>query len=83
MLKVGGVPEHYNLPWHWAFEHDLFSTQHLKISWKSYPAGTGAMCKDLQSGKLDVAVLLTEGITADIVAGAAIIISPSPPVKIY
>lgn len=67
-LIVGGVPEHYNLPWHWALEHP---NSHINQSfeWKSFPAGTGAMVKELRESSIDVAVLLTEGIIADIEAG--------------
>jgi len=78
MIRAGGVPEHYNLPWHWAFEHHLFHEQGLDVQWKSYAAGTGAMARDFRSGKLDVAVLLTEGIIAEIAEG-----NPSRVVQIY
>jgi sulfonate transport system substrate-binding protein len=68
-LSLGGVPEHFNLPWHQAIEKGAFEKQALRIRWKDYPDGTGAMVSDLRSGVLDVAVLLTEGIVADICKG--------------
>src|SRR6478735_8337130 len=66
MFRIGGVPEHFNLPWHLAIEQGLFATEHLDVSWTDYPGGTGAMCQDLREGKLDIALLLTEGILAEL-----------------
>jgi sulfonate transport system substrate-binding protein len=68
-LHVGGVPEHFNLPWHWAWEHQFCNPLFPVFEWKSYPAGTGAMLKDLREKKLDLAILLTEGMVQDIQQG--------------
>ncbi|MDQ4141574.1 MAG: substrate-binding domain-containing protein [Bacteroidota bacterium] len=68
-LRVGGVPEHFNLPWHQAIEQGKFQEQNIELTWIDYPGGTGAMAKDLRNGELDLAVLLTEGIVADIANG--------------
>lgn len=68
-IYIGGVPEHFNLPWHLAIDQGLFEQENVKVEWKEYPGGTGAMAKDLRSGAIDVAVLLTEGIVADIIKG--------------
>lgn len=68
-IKIGGVPEHFNLPWPMAIEEGLFQKQGIDLEWIEYPGGTGAMCADLRTGKLDIAVLLTEGIIADILNG--------------
>jgi ABC-type nitrate/sulfonate/bicarbonate transport system substrate-binding protein len=68
-FTIGGVPEHFNLPWHSAIEEGLFKQASIDLSWKSYPGGTGAMVKDLRNGSLDIAILLTEGIVADIAKG--------------
>ena len=65
--RVGGVPEHFNMPWHLAQENDYFTEQHLAVVWQDYPGGTGAMMQDLREGNLDVAVALTEGVVAEIV----------------
>jgi ABC-type nitrate/sulfonate/bicarbonate transport system substrate-binding protein len=74
---VGGVPEHFNLPWHLALEGGAFAERGLDLRWQDYPGGTGAMNRDLRSGSLDVAVLLTEGIVADICKGnPSVIIAP-------
>lgn len=77
-LKVGGVPEHFNLPWHWTWENQLLAGLPIDFDWKSYPNGTGAMCQDLRSGELDIAVILSEGIMQDIAEG-----NPSKIVGLY
>ena len=65
-LRVGGVPEHFNTPWHMAAAAGRFEELGLAFEWKEYPGGTGAMCRDLRSDEIDLAVLLTEGIVADL-----------------
>ncbi|QHT68438.1 ABC transporter substrate-binding protein [Rhodocytophaga rosea] len=77
-LKIGGVPEHFNLPWHQAISQGDFEGQGIQIEWKEYPGGTGEMTRDLRNGSLDLAVLLTEGIVADIVKG-----NPSKIISLY
>ncbi len=68
-LRIGGVPEHFNLPWHLAMEDRAFVEAGVVLSWEDFPGGTGAMTRALREDKLDVAVVLTEGIVADIVKG--------------
>ena len=68
-IRVGGVPEHFNLPWHLCIENGAFKQEELDISWKDFPDGTGAMCSELRAENLDVSVILTEGIIKDIAAG--------------
>lgn len=68
-LRVGGVPEHFNLPWMLAVEEKAFDALAAEVSWQDYPGGTGAMAKDLRDNKLDIAMLLTEGAVADISRG--------------
>jgi len=59
-LKVGGVPEHFNLPWHLAMKSG-FSQKGLDVKWTDFHTGTGEMVKALASNELDVAIVLTEG----------------------
>ena len=68
-IKIGGVPEHFNLPWHLCLEKGKFKEKDLNVTWKDIPEGTGAMCKALRDGELDAAVILTEGIIRDIALG--------------
>lgn len=62
-LKIGGVPEHFNLPWRLAIEEGHFKHIGLNLSWEDQHMGTGEMVKKLSDGDLDIAVLLTEGVT--------------------
>lgn len=75
---VGGVPEHFNLPWHLAIEQGLFQKAGLNVKYKDFPGGTGALTRALQSGELDLAVVLTEGIAASILNG-----NPARIIKTY
>ena len=68
-LKVGGVPEHFNLPWHHCIEKALFEKESIKIEWIDYKGGTGAMCKALREKEIDLAIILSEGIVYDIIQG--------------
>jgi sulfonate transport system substrate-binding protein len=70
-LKIGGVPEHFNLPWHLTLERRGFESLGIECEWQDYPGGSGAMAKALREGELDAALLLTEGAIAAIAAGAA------------
>ena len=65
-LRVGGVPEHFNFPWHLAMKQGRFASLGIEVEFTEYADGTGAMCRDLRADVLDVAVVLTEGIVADI-----------------
>ncbi|MFT4661407.1 MAG: sulfonate transport system substrate-binding protein [Patiriisocius sp.] len=68
-IKVGGVPEHFNLPWHLAIEGGKFAEHGFDVEWVTFKGGTGAMTKALRDGEVDVCVLLTEGIITDISNG--------------
>ncbi|TNF45894.1 MAG: ABC transporter substrate-binding protein [Bacteroidetes bacterium] len=68
-LKIGGVPEHFNLPWRLAIEEGRFREIGLDLHWSDMGGGTGQMIRGLETGSLDIAVLLTEGITKAILEG--------------
>ena len=68
-FKIGGVPEHFNLPWRIAIERGEFKQMRTDIHWSDMPGGTGQMIKGLRAGSIDIAVLLTEGITKAILEG--------------
>lgn len=68
-IKVGGVPEHFNLPWHLCIEEGLFQEVGINVIWKDFPGGTGAMTRELRHDGLDLAIVLTEGMIADIALG--------------
>jgi ABC-type nitrate/sulfonate/bicarbonate transport system substrate-binding protein len=64
-LRIGGVPEHFNEPWNIASERGLFHPLERDVVWSEFPGGTGAMLTALHEGKIDIAILLTEGAVAD------------------
>lgn len=68
-LRIGGVPEHFNLPWHLASAGGGFAALEAEVLWRDYPGGSGAMAKALRAGELDAALLLTEGAVAGIADG--------------
>jgi ABC-type nitrate/sulfonate/bicarbonate transport system substrate-binding protein len=68
-LKIGGVPEHFNLPWRLAMEEGLFRAHNIHLHWEDMGGGTGQMIRGLESKSLDIAVLLTEGISHAILKG--------------
>ncbi len=70
-LRIGGVPEHFNLPWHLALEDNAFQKAGIDLQWEDIPEGTGRMSQMLREGELDVACILTDGIVKDIIAGNA------------
>ena len=61
-----------------AIEDNKFKDKNIDLQWKEFPGGTGAMCSALREGSIDAAVILTEGIIKDIIAG-----NPSKIVKVY
>lgn len=77
-VKIAGVPEHFNLPWHLCIENGEFEEEGIDLQWTNVPEGTGKMCQMLRDGETDLAVILTEGILKDISAG-----NPSKIVQIY
>jgi cyclopropane fatty-acyl-phospholipid synthase-like methyltransferase/ABC-type nitrate/sulfonate/bicarbonate transport system substrate-binding protein len=72
ILRVAGVPEHFNEPWKICFEENLFLKQGINIEWHSVKEGTGAMINKLKSNEVDIIVALTEGLINDIANGSDI-----------
>ncbi|CAL2081235.1 substrate-binding domain-containing protein [Tenacibaculum sp. 190524A05c] len=68
-LKVGGVPEHFNYPWYITLKNKEYTQNGINLRWQDFPGGTGAMCKSLREGEIDIAIVLTEGIIKDIIDG--------------
>ena len=77
-IKIVGVPEHFNLPWHLCIENGEFEAENIDLEWTNIPEGTGKMCQMLRDGEADIAVILTEGIVKDILSG-----NPSSIVQLY
>ncbi len=70
-IKLGGVPEHFNLPIHLAIEEGGFASRGVEVEWVECNGGTGQMTKALREEEVDACILLTEGIIKDIIAGNA------------
>ena len=68
-IRIGGVPEHFNLPIHLCIEEGLFAEKGIHVEWVEFPGGTGAMNSALRNDEIDVAIILTEGIIKDIANG--------------
>jgi len=68
-FRIGGVPEHFNLPWYLTLRNKEYHEENINLRWTDYHGGTGQMCKALRDKEIDMAVILTEGIVRDIVKG--------------
>ncbi|MER3373119.1 MAG: substrate-binding domain-containing protein [Allomuricauda sp.] len=77
-VKIIGVPEHFNLPWHLAIEDGAFEDRGIALDWTDVPEGTGKMCQMLENHEADLAIILTEGIIKSISQG-----NPSKIVQVY
>ncbi|WP_300490789.1 substrate-binding domain-containing protein [Flavobacterium sp.] len=77
-IRIAGVPEHFNLPWHLCIENGEFNEVDIDLQWTDVPEGTGKMCQMLRDNETDIAIILTEGILKDISNG-----NPSSIVQIY
>lgn len=77
-VNIGGVPEHFNLPWYLTLKNGEYKREGINLRWQNYFGGTGEMAKDLRNGTIDLAVILTEGIVKDIIDG-----NPSKIVQVF
>ncbi|KAB7530768.1 ABC transporter substrate-binding protein [Flagellimonas olearia] len=68
-VKIIGVPEHFNLPWHLAMEDGAFEDRGIQLTWTDVPEGTGKMAQMLLDGETDLAIILTEGMVKSISQG--------------
>ncbi len=46
-VRVSGVPEHFNYPWHYAINNGLFAKAGFDVHWSDVTGGSGAMCSML------------------------------------
>ena len=71
-VRIIGVPEHFNLPWHLAIEEGVFEERGIDLVWTDIPEGTGKMAEMLAQEKTDLAIILTEGIIKSISHGNSV-----------
>jgi len=68
-ISIGGVPEHFNEPWHMALRDQAFQNLGIELTWQVFDGGTGQMTRALREDTCDICILLTEGVVADILKG--------------
>lgn len=68
-LRIGGVPEHFNLAWRLAVADGAFSQPMVRFD--EYPQGTGELTRALRDGELEAALVLTEGAVLDVLKNDA------------
>ena len=68
-FQIGGVPEHFNLPWYLTLSNKEYHEKGINLRWKDYFGGTGEMSRALRDKEIDMAVILTEGIVKEIIEG--------------
>jgi len=68
-IKIAGVPEHFNFPWQLCIDNDEFEAQGIDLQWTDVAEGTGKLCQMLRNKETDMAIVLTEGIIKDSIAG--------------
>ncbi len=71
-VHIGGVPEHFNYPWYLLLKSKDLQEKQVNLRWQDFDGGTGAMVQSLVNGEIDLAVMLTEGVTKAICDGAPI-----------
>ncbi|OQD43243.1 ABC transporter substrate-binding protein [Croceivirga radicis] len=69
-VRIIGVPEHFNLPWHLAIEEGAFEERGIDLEWTDIPEGTGKMAQLLKNNETDLAIILSEGIVKSITEDA-------------
>jgi len=68
-FRIGGVPEHFNLPWYLTLRDKEYQKVGINLRWQDFHGGTGQMSRALREKEIDMAVILTEGIIRDIIKG--------------
>lgn len=71
-IRIGGVPEHFNLPWHVWMDSDGPDSLGIQPTWTDFPGGSGAMIQALESAEIDLALVLTEAVFHALDRGSSI-----------
>lgn len=69
VVRLGGVPEHFNAPWH--LSRAKLLELGYDVQWTDFSSGTGALTGAMERGELDAALVLTEGILSYLLKGGA------------
>ncbi len=70
-IRIAGVPEHFNLPWHLGIEDDHFERVDAEAEFQIFSGGTGAMMGAVANDEVDLAVVLAEGCIQSLTSGTA------------
>ena len=72
MIRVGGVPEHFNYPFYLARDYGLYKKHNISVDFIIQKCGTGAMISALKQHNLDIIIALTEGLIQEMLSGTKI-----------
>lgn len=68
-IRIAGVPEHFNLPWHLGIEEGHFERVDAEAEFQVFSGGTGAMMSAIANDEVDLAIVLAEGCIQSITSG--------------
>jgi ABC-type nitrate/sulfonate/bicarbonate transport system substrate-binding protein len=68
-IRIAGVPEHFNLPWHLGIEEGHFERVDAEAEFQVFSGGTGAMMSAVANDEVDLAIVLAEGCIQSITSG--------------
>lgn len=69
ILRITGVPEHFNLPWKKVVASQPFAAKGIQLSWTDESRGSGQINKALREDDTDIAIVLTESFLKDFEEG--------------
>ncbi len=70
-IRIAGVPEHFNLPWHLGIEGGHFARVDADAEFQIFSGGTGAMMSAVANEEVDLAIVLAEGCIQSLTSGTA------------
>lgn len=68
-IRIAGVPEHFNLPWHLGIEDGHFERVDALAEFQVFSGGTGAMMGAVADDQVDLAIVLSEGCIQSLTSG--------------
>ena len=68
-IRIAGVPEHFNLPWHLGIEEGHFERVDAEAEFQVFSGGTGAMMGAVADDEVDLAIVLSEGCIQSLTSG--------------
>jgi len=68
-IRIAGVPEHFNLPWHLGIEEGHFERVDAEAQFQVFSGGTGAMMRAVADDEVDLAIVLSEGCIQSLTSG--------------